>query len=71
MPCPSGVNISESFKFLNNAEMFNNVEGEKLLYSGLEGKASSCTKCGQCEENAFKKTPIKDVLKEVAKLFET
>lgn len=51
--------------------MFNNVEGEKLLYSGLEGKASSCTECGQCEKNAFKKTPIRDVLKEVAKLFET
>ncbi len=43
MPCPSGVNILESFKFLNNAEMFDRTEKEKLLYGFLEGKASNCT----------------------------
>ena len=70
MPCPSGVNIPESFKHLNNAEMFNNVEGEKLLYGGLEGKASNCTECGECEEKCPQKTPIRGMLKEVVKLFE-
>lgn len=70
MPCPSGVNIPENFKYLNNAEMFDKVEEEKLLYSGLEGKASNCTECGQCEEKCPQKTPIREMLKEVSRLFE-
>ncbi len=48
---PSGVNIPENFKYLNNAEMFDKIKEEKLLYSGLEGETSKCTECGQCEEN--------------------
>jgi predicted aldo/keto reductase-like oxidoreductase len=70
MPCPSGVNIPESFKYLNNAEMFDRVEEEKVLYSRLEGKASNCTECGQCEDKCPQKTPIKEMLKEVVRLFE-
>jgi len=70
MPCPSGVNIPESFKYLNNAEMFDRKEEEKILYSGLEGKASNCTECGECEDKCPQKTPIKEMLKEVVKLFE-
>jgi len=70
MPCPSGVNIPENFKYLNNAEMFDKVEEEKILYSGLEGKASNCTECGKCEEKCPQKTPIREMLKEVSKLFE-
>lgn len=30
----------ENFKYFNNTEMFDKVEEEKLLYNGLEGKAS-------------------------------
>lgn len=70
MPCPSGVNIPETFKYLNNAEMFDRIEEEKLLYSGLEGKASNCTECGQCEDKCPQRTPIKEMLKEVVNLFE-
>jgi predicted aldo/keto reductase-like oxidoreductase len=46
--CLSGINISKHFKYFNNAELFDKVEEEKLLYSSLKGKASKCT--GQCEE---------------------
>lgn len=70
MPCPSGVNIPETFKFLNNAEMFDRIEEEKLLYSGLEGKASNCTECGQCEEKCPQQTPIREMLKDVVNIFE-
>jgi predicted aldo/keto reductase-like oxidoreductase len=70
MPCSSGVNIPECFKYLNNAEMFDNEEGEKVLYSGLGGKASNCTECGECEEKCPQRTPIREMLKEVVKLFE-
>jgi len=69
MPCPSGVNIPECFKFYNNAEMFDNVEGEKLQYNNLEGKASNCTECGQCEEKCPQQSPIRDRLKEVVDTF--
>ncbi len=69
MPCPSGVNIPENFKHLNNAEMFDNAEGEMALYSDLEGQASICTECRQCEEKCPQKTPIKEMLKEVVRLF--
>jgi len=70
MPCPSGVNIPECFKFFNNAEMFDNAEGEKLQYGNLEGKASNCTECGQCEDKCPQQSPIRERLKEVANLFE-
>ncbi|HOQ66642.1 MAG TPA: aldo/keto reductase [Methanosarcina thermophila] len=70
MPCPSGVNIPENLKHLNNAEMFDKIEEEKLIYSSLEGKASNCTECGECEIKCPQKTPVRELLKEVSKLFE-
>lgn len=69
MPCPSGVNIPECFKFFNNAEMFDNIEGEKLQYDNLEGKASNCTECGQCEEKCPQQSLIMDRLKDVVQTF--
>ena len=65
----SDINIRENFKHLNNAEMFDNAEGDKVLYSGFEGKASNCTECGQCEDKYLPKTSIREMLKEVVKLF--
>lgn len=52
--CKTG--IPENFKYFNNAEMFDKVEKEKLLYSGLKGKASKCTECGQCEKKCPQQT---------------
>ena len=69
MPCSSGVNTRENFKHLNNAEMFDNAEGDKVLYSGFEGQASNCTEREQCEDKCPPKTPIREMLKEVVKLF--
>jgi predicted aldo/keto reductase-like oxidoreductase len=70
MPCPSGVNIPENLKHLNNAEMFDKIEEEKLIYSSLEGKASNCTECGECEIKCPQKIPVRELLKEVSKLFD-
>jgi len=33
-------------------------------------KASNCTECGECEEKCPQKIPIREMLKEVVKLFE-
>lgn len=68
MPCLSGVNIPKNF-YHNNAEMFDKVEEEKLLYSSLEGKASKCMECGQCEEKCPQQTPIWEILKNVVNVF--
>jgi predicted aldo/keto reductase-like oxidoreductase len=70
MPCPSGVNIPECFKFFNNAKMFDNVQAEKLQYGNLEGKASNCVECGECEEKCPQQSPIREKLKEVVEIFE-
>ena len=50
--------------------MFDKIEEEKLIYSSLEGKASNCTECGECEIKCPQKTPVRELLKEVSKLFE-
>lgn len=67
--CPAGINIPESFKYLNNALILDNLNGEKLQYSSLEGKASKCIECGECEEKCPQGTPIREMLKEVVKTF--
>jgi len=41
--CSSKINISENFKHLSNAEMFDNIEGEKLLYRKIDGQVSNYT----------------------------
>jgi len=42
--------------------MFDHVDDGKFLYSGLEGKVSSCTECRQCEEKCFKKLLLETYL---------
>ncbi|WP_255336914.1 aldo/keto reductase [Methanosarcina sp. KYL-1] len=72
MPCPEGVNIPQNFKHLNNAAMFDDVKRAKLLYNIFvpPGKrASNCVECGQCEEKCPQKIPIREMLKEVVKVF--
>ncbi len=73
MPCPEGVNISQNFKHLNNAAMFDDPEGARKVYRILVPEdrwASNCTECGQCEERCPQQIPIRKMLKEVVRLFE-
>jgi predicted aldo/keto reductase-like oxidoreductase len=73
MPCPEGVNISQNFKHLNNAAMFDDPEGARKVYRILvppDRWASNCTECGQCEEKCPQQIPIRKMLKEVVRLFE-
>ncbi len=73
MPCPVGVNIPGSFAHLNNASIFEDVEGTKKQYNIFikdEQRASKCIECGKCEEVCPQQIPIRDMLKEVVKIFE-
>ncbi len=74
MPCPVGVNIPECFTQLNNASMYNDVEGAKFHYTILldkhDKKASNCIECGKCEEACPQNIPIREMLKKVVNTFE-
>ena len=54
MPCPSGVNIPENFKYLNNAEMFDNAEGEKLCTAALKDRLQTVRNADSAKKSALK-----------------
>jgi predicted aldo/keto reductase-like oxidoreductase len=71
MPCNSGVYIPGCFEQLNNAIMFEDVEGPKQVYDiwMSDGCASKCVECGECEAKCPQGIPIREKLKEVKELF--
>ena len=75
LPCPSGINIPVVLGELNDASLFDDPTAEKASYQiGLElktsTKASSCTRCGQCEEACPQNVPVADKLEDAVRLFE-
>ncbi len=72
MPCPFGVNIPGNFAIYNSAVMYNNnFKDFKWEYDALgDAKASSCTKCGECETKCPQKLHIRDLLEMVRDSFE-
>ncbi len=75
LPCPSGINIPVVLGELNDASLFDDFTAEKASYQiGLElktsTKASSCTRCGQCEEACPQNVPVADKLEDAVRLFE-
>lgn len=71
MPCPNGVNITRVFKLYNQAEIYDEFEANKEAYYELEKgeRASSCVRCGQCEEVCPQNLPIMNLMEEVAEYF--
>jgi predicted aldo/keto reductase-like oxidoreductase len=70
MPCPSGVNIPENFRMLNNARMFGSADSVKMAYKMFmpeNERASNCAQCGECEEKCPQHLPIREKLEEVDK----
>ncbi len=68
MPCPSGVDIPQSFKYYNMAYMLDDVKGAHFWYKGIS-KASKCSDCGKCEEHCPQNILIRERLKDVRELF--
>lgn len=73
MPCPFGVNIPANFAIYNNAVRYNNSFSDfKWEYEALNnGKASFCTKCGECEPKCPQNLHIRDLLERVKGAFES
>jgi hypothetical protein len=71
VPCPAGVDIPEVLAHLNDACLYGDVQAERDVYAmrGV-GKASNCTRCGQCEEVCPQHIDIMDMLEEAAGIFE-
>jgi predicted aldo/keto reductase-like oxidoreductase len=70
MPCPNGVDIPGNFSMLNNATMFGSLSAMKASYNEFmqeSERASSCVKCGECEEKCPQHLPIREKLEEVVK----
>jgi predicted aldo/keto reductase-like oxidoreductase len=69
MPCPAGIDIPGCIRPLNNARLYDDVEGARAAYAKVAVKASSCTQCGSCEERCPQSIPIPDVLEQAVALF--
>jgi uncharacterized protein len=68
-PCPSGVDIPGCFAALNAAAMWNDPNPWLTGYLRVEGKASLCEECGQCEDMCPQALPIRELLKDTASTF--
>jgi predicted aldo/keto reductase-like oxidoreductase len=74
LPCPHGVNIPANFLQLNNLSIYRDRGAAEFFYFHLlkeEQRASHCEECGQCEELCPQHIPIRDMLKEVVREFES
>jgi len=74
MPCPAGVNIPVNFAHYNNFYLYKNGAQAKLQYAVFienSQKANKCLECGKCETACPQNIPIREMLKEVVKTFES
>ena len=70
--CPKNIAIPDYFALYNDSKVFNSM-GASIYYENLiltHGKASECIGCGKCEKHCPQHLPIREYLKDVAKLLE-
>ena len=72
--CPKGIRIPDLFSALNAHEAFHNWNTgyyyDNVITGEGHGKASGCIKCGKCEKVCPQHLPIRELLKQVASVFE-
>jgi len=71
--CPQKINIPGLFQAYNNVIQFgDNVVSRRSYGNAVRdcGLASSCVSCGMCEEQCPQHLEIRELLKDVAKMFE-
>ena len=68
-PCSAGVNISGAFLFEGYYNRYGLQDWAKGRYLAMPKTASDCVDCGLCEERCPYHLPIREMLKNVAKVF--
>ncbi len=68
-PCTTGVNISGAFLFEGYYNRYGLQDWAKGRYLAMPKTASDCVDCGLCEERCPYHLPIREMLKNVAKVF--
>lgn len=72
--CPKHISIPDLFTLMNTKKMYNDWNADYYyneVYTKHGGKASECISCGKCEKSCPQHLPIRSLLKDVAKEFET
>ena len=72
--CPKQISIPDLFACMNAKKVFNDCNANYYYsnaYTVHNGNASECIKCGKCEKACPQHLPIRDLLEDVAKEFET
>lgn len=74
--CPKNIAIPDYFSLYNNMKRLKNtsyLSNQVVYYANLtqsHGKASDCIGCGVCERNCPQGLPVRDLLKDVALVFD-
>lgn len=70
--CPKNIPIPDLFACYNKKQLFKDWNAD--FYYGISirhrGKASDCIACGKCEEACPQHLPVRELLKDVAAIFE-
>lgn len=71
--CPQGIPIPDLFACMNTKKQFHDWDSDYYYHdvrTKNAAKASDCLKCGQCEDICPQHLKIRDLLEDVAKVFE-
>lgn len=71
--CPKQISIPDLFSCMNTKNLYNDWNADyyyNQVHTKNRGKASDCIECGKCEHACPQHLPIRQHLKEVAKVFE-
>lgn len=72
--CPKHISIPDLFSCMNALKLHRDWNANyyyEEVYTKHNGKASDCIGCGKCEKSCPQHLPIRSLLKDVAKEFET
>ena len=69
LPCPARIDVGQVNKYLDLATVAKTAPATvKEHYNALPAKASDCTACGECEKRCPFAVPVREKMKEAAKL---